>query len=149
MLKIVSLLCTLTMIFAVSSMPVLAAELESENTTEISVAAQSDEVVGRATYKGLWYEEDKLIVAGGVNNMTVQPEKGANLRMWLKNSEGPVRIAVGYTNWLGMWVGMSDTVYQPGERDVLLASNCNGKRYQVKLSATDGWASYSVLLYQN
>lgn len=147
MKKIVSLLCSLAMVFSMFSVPIYAAEIE--NTTEATAIEKSSEAIGRATSQGLWYEENKTILAPGVNNMTVQPEKGANLRLWLKNSNGPVRIAVAYTNALGFWVEISDTVYQPGERDVLLVSNCNGKRYQVKLSPTDLYADYSVLLYQN
>ena len=147
MRKLISLLCSLALVFTMISIPAYASETKSAN--DGVTFEKSSKSILKATSRELWYEENVGITATGVDNMTVQPDKGANLRMWLKNTDGPVRIAVAYTNWLGFWVQISDTVYQPGERDVLLVSNCNGRRYQVKLSPTDIYAGYSILLYQN
>lgn len=154
MKRLVSLLCVLAMAISMFSVAAFAAETKTTKATNVEATTVSDDVAGCATSKGLWYEENKQILVGGVDNMTVQPEKGANLRMWLKNSQGGVKIVVGYTNWLGQWVGMSEQTFAPGERDVLLVSNCNGKKYQVKLSldnnnAPYAYADFSVLLYQN
>lgn len=155
MKKIVSLLCSFAIVFSMLPVTAFAAEPEEVGQEEVVVEAVAEEAtsddapVGPMRPQGLWYEENQTIYASQVDNMTVQPDSGTSLRMWLKNTDGPVRIVVGYTNWLGFWVGMSDTTYQPGERDVELVSSCNGSRYQVKLSTTDLYATYSVLLYQN
>lgn len=147
MKKFISLLGTLCLALSLIAVPVFAAEPSTEVNGVESVSEIND-VTPRATSKGLYYVENVTLANQDVHNCTVTPDEGANLRIWLKNSEGPVTVNVAYTNWLGQWVGFYSQTFQPGERDVLIKSGCNGKRYQVKLS-TSTYAGYSILVYQN
>lgn len=147
MKKIIALLCSLTLVFSLFSISTFAASAE---TSDGVTAVNAESSVGtRATSLGLWYEEDMFLVATGIQNMPVTPEKGANLRMWLDHTGGPVEITVAYTNWYGGYTHLKTVTYQPGERDVLLVENCNGKKYLVQMTAPDLYVSYSILLYQN
>lgn len=147
MKKIVALLCSLTLVFSLFSVSTFAASAETSNDV---VAVNPESSAGaRATSLGLWYEEDMLLVATGIQNMPVTPEKGANLRMWLDHTGGPVQITIAYTNWLGGYTHLDTLTFEPGERDVLLVENCNGKKYLVQMTAPDLYVSYSILLYQN
>lgn len=149
MKKLISLFCSVMLICSLCSVTALAAD----TTSEVDAVAveetdgASEGIVPFATSRGLWYEEDHTIYMYAVNNMTVTPEKGANLRIWLKN-DAEVKITYARTVG-GVFVGMGTKTFGPGERDVLLASNCNGSAYQVKMTCTGMMAKYSVLLYQN
>lgn len=106
----------------------------------------------RATSKGLYYVENQTIInlpEGTPPTGVVYPEQGANLRVWLKNSDGPMKVVVYQTNWLGNWSKIYTNTFATGERDVLITDNCNGKAYKIEVYATDLYATYSLLAYQN
>ena len=149
MKKIISIFCSIMLICSLCSVTALASNTDCKEDTRVVEKAEetSNMIATFATSKGLWYEENRTIYEGAVDNMTVTPDKGANLRIWLKNDQ-PVKIAYAKT-FLGQFVGVGEKVFHPGERDVLLVSNCNGKTYQVKMTPVNMYAGYSVLLYQN
>lgn len=103
-----------------------------------------------ATSKGLWYEENSTSWGTFVHNATVTPEQGANLNVWLKN-DAPVTLQVYKTNAFGGYtkVYQSGTI-EAGERDIMVVTNCNGKRYLVQMNRKlNQTPTYSWLIYQN
>lgn len=160
MKKLLSMFCCITMMLMVCAVPAFAAETtlgvepqtyEAENTT-------SGDISGRATSQGLYYDEDAYLAGSPTSQeglrFEVTPEKGANLRVWLKVESGvaygPMRVSVAERNFLGIYTTVYSGSFNPGtDTDVLTRSNCNGKPYRVTLQATDLMAKYSILVYQN
>ena len=152
MKRLFSLLCCLALMLCFSTTSVIAAErtktyTNTDNAKMEVVPVNIEDVSMRATSKGLWYKENWWFI--GTQSFNVTPESGANLNVWLKN-DNPVTVTVYKTNVLGGYSKVyGSKVFQAGERDVRVATNCNGKKFLVRLeSALDG-SKISILVYQN
>lgn len=153
MKKFVSLLCCMAMLFTLCTSAFAAEPEQTSTSADVAVVnvLGGSGISPQAESKGLAYiENQQILQTGGVMNFKVTPEKGAHLRIWLKNTEGPVKVNVMYTNIIGTWSNVGDPVtYGVGERDNIFVNSCNGKPYLVQVAATDLWAIYSMLVYQN
>ncbi len=147
MKRFISMLCSIALVMCMACVSTFAAEnatIVDINETEIT---DNSSVLPRATSKGLWYAENLWFI--DTYSFNVTPESGANLNVWLKN-DNPVLLTVYKTNAFGGYSKVyGATRFDAGERDVRVATNCNGKKFLVKFqSAIDG-STISTLVYQN
>lgn len=147
MKKLLSLLCCLGILLSMSTTSVFAANTDYESAKTESIFTENANASQRATSKGLWYKENWWFI--DTQSFTVPPESGANLNIWLKN-DNPVTVTVYKTNALGTYSKVyGSKVFSAGERDVRVATNCNGKQYLVKLTSAIDGSTVSILVYQN
>ena len=145
MKKILALVCSLAMLFGVTT---TAFATESVDTSTSSLNEVLNQISTRATSKGLWYVEN-YNMPSNVFNAPVTPEKGSNLNVWIKNNE-EVSMQVYETNLLGTYLKIYSTTFGPGERDVKVKTNCNSKKYLVQFNKRyDKSTTISLLVYQN
>lgn len=123
-----------------SSVTAFAAEpamvFTENNTTETTVVMPRQQ--------GLWYREYEPFI--GLLNAKVSPTKGTELRIWVK-SDNAIHVTVYETTILGTYHQIFSTQYGAGERDVSVASSCNGRDYLVQFKNDDG-VTYSALIYE-
>lgn len=150
MKRFISFLCSIVLALSMACVPVFAAENDPAQNTDEPKAGVTDfdnSISPFATSLGLWYEENLWFI--DFHSFNVTPESGANLNVWLKN-DNTVVLTVYKTNIFGGYSKVyGPTTFNAGERDVRVATNCNGKKYLVKFqSAIDG-SVMSTLVYQN
>lgn len=147
MKRFLSLLCSITLALSLTCVPAFAAEVDTVPESKTVVADFDNSISPAAESKGLWYEENLWFI--DIHSFNVTPESGANLNVWLKN-DNPVVLTVYKTNMFGGYSKVyGPTKFDAGERDVRVATNCNGKKFLVKYqSALDG-SVMSTLVYQN
>lgn len=160
MKRLLSMICCIAMMLTVCAMPALAAEttpVPIAQTYEVENAIDGG-VSTRATSQGLYYKENAYLAGSPTSaeglQFEVTPEKGANLRIWLKvesgTAYGPMKVTVSEKNFLGIYSTVYTGTFNTGtDTDVLTRSNCNGRSYRIMLQATDLASKYSILVYQN
>lgn len=148
MKKILALVCSLAMLFGVTTTAFAAESVDTSTSSIVALNEVSNQISTRATSKGLWHVEN-YNMPSNVYNAPVTPEKGSNLNVWIKNNE-EVSMQVYETNLLGTYSKIDSTTFGPGERDVKIKTNCNSKKYLVQFNKRyDKSATISLLVYQN
>ncbi len=148
MKKFLALVCSLAMIFGVTTTAFAADSVDTSKSSIVALNEVSNQISTRATSKGLWYVEN-YNMPSNVYNAPVTPEKGSNLNVWIKNNE-EVSMQVYETNLLGTYSKIYSTTFGPGERDVKVKTNCNGKKYLVQFNKRyNKSTTISLLVYQN
>ncbi len=142
MKKFLYVVCCLALVLSLMILPTFAMAAPS-----LDAVGTSEEAMPRIATQGLWYREN--LYFSDVVSVPVTPESGAALNVWTDVTIGPINITVYQTTALGTYSLVYSQSFSPGERDVNVVSNCNGRKYLVKFSAPSGGGLMDALIYQH
>ena len=80
MKEILALVCSLAMLFGVTTTAFAAESVDTSTSSIVALNEVSNQISTRATSKGLWYVEN-YNMPSNVYNAPVTPEKGSNLNV--------------------------------------------------------------------